>query len=71
MKKQLQIKRNEVAKQMAKIIRSKLFIGILCIVLAGAVAFLLLPRYYRSQSATEDVIRVAQDNGLGDDRGHF
>ena len=50
---------------MAEIIRSKLFIGILCIVLAGAVAFLLLPRYYRSQSATEDVIRVAQDIPAG------
>lgn len=50
---------------MVKIIRSKLFVGVLCIVLAAAVAFLLLPRYYKSQSATEVIVRVAKDIPAG------
>lgn len=50
---------------MAKIFRSKLFIGILCIVLAAAAAFLLLPKFFESQAATETVIRVKQDIPAG------
>lgn len=50
---------------MTKLIQNKLFIGILCIVLAAVVAFLLLPKFYESQAATENVIRVAQDIPAG------
>ncbi len=50
---------------MSKLFRSKMVIGVLCIVLAAVVAFLLLPRFYSSQAATESVIRVAQDVPAG------
>ena len=50
---------------MTKLIQNKLFIGVLCIVLAAAVAFLLLPRFYQSQAATENVVRVTQDIPAG------
>ena len=50
---------------MTKLIQNKLFIGILCIVLAAAVAFLILPRFYQSQAATENVVRVTQDIPAG------
>ncbi len=50
---------------MSKLFRSKMFIGVLCIVLAAVVAFLFLPRFYSSQAATESVIRVVQDVSAG------
>ena len=50
---------------MAKLIRSKLFIGALCILVAAAVAFLILPRFYQSKAATESVVRVARDIPAG------
>jgi pilus assembly protein CpaB len=50
---------------MTKLIQNKLFIGILCIVLAAVVAFLLLPKFYKSQAATENVIRASQDIPAG------
>lgn len=50
---------------MARLFRNKLFIGIICIVLAAAVAFLLLPQFFESQAATETVIRVKQDIPAG------
>ncbi len=50
---------------MTKLIQNKLFIGILCIVLAAVIAFLLLPRFYKSQAATENIIRVTQDIPTG------
>jgi pilus assembly protein CpaB len=50
---------------MTKLIQNKLFIGILCIVLAAVISFLLLPKFYKSQAATESVIRVSQDIEAG------
>ena len=50
---------------MTKLFRSKAFLGGICLVLAAAIAFLLLPRFYASQSATINVVRVAQDVPAG------
>ncbi|MFB0920034.1 MAG: SAF domain-containing protein, partial [Oscillospiraceae bacterium] len=50
---------------MTKLFKSKAFLGIICLVLAAAIAFLLLPRFYASQSATVDVVRVKQDVPAG------
>lgn len=50
---------------MTKLIQNKLFIGVLCIVLAAAIAFLLLPQYYKSQAATENILRVSRDIPAG------
>lgn len=50
---------------MTKLIQNKLFIGIFCIVLAAVIAFLLLPKFYKSQAATENVIRVSMDIPAG------
>jgi pilus assembly protein CpaB len=50
---------------MAKLFRSKAFLGSICLVLAAAIAFLLLPRFYASQSATVNVVRVMQDVPAG------
>ena len=50
---------------MTKLFRSKAFLGVICLVLAAAIAFLLLPRFYASQSATVSVVRVRQDVPAG------
>jgi pilus assembly protein CpaB len=50
---------------MTKLFRSKAFLGGVCLVLAAAIAFLLLPRFYASQSATVNVVRVTQDVPAG------
>ena len=50
---------------MTKLFRSKAFLGSICLVLAAAIAFLLLPRFYASQSATINVVRVTQDVPAG------
>lgn len=50
---------------MTKLIQNKLFIGILCIMLSAVAAFLLLPRFYKSQAAIENVIRVSKDIPAG------
>jgi len=50
---------------MTKLFRSKAFLGGICLVLAAAIAFLLLPRFYASQSATVSVVRVTQDVPAG------
>ncbi|NCB26031.1 MAG: hypothetical protein EOM62_11260 [Bacteroidia bacterium] len=50
---------------MTKLFRSKAFLGGVCLVLAAAIAFLLLPRFYASQSATVNVVRVMQDVPAG------
>ncbi len=50
---------------MAKQNRGRLLIGLLCLVIAAAVAFFLLPRLFASQSETENVIRVATDIPAG------
>jgi len=50
---------------MTKLIQNKLFIGVLCIVLAAVIAFLVLPQFYRSQAATENILRVSRDIPAG------
>lgn len=50
---------------MTKLFRSKAFLGCICLVLAAAIAFLLLPRFYASQSATVNVVRVSRDVPAG------
>ena len=50
---------------MGKRIRGRVLIGALCLALAAAVAFVLLPRMFASQSATERVIRAVQDVPAG------
>lgn len=45
---------------MLKIVRSKLFIGAMCLLLAGALAFGLLPRLYSAQSGTTEIVKLRQ-----------
>lgn len=50
---------------MAKLFRSKYFIGAVCILLAAAVAFFVLPRFYQEQAATETVVKVRRNIPAG------
>lgn len=50
---------------MTKLFKSKAFLGAVCLVLAAAIAFLLLPGFYASQSATVTVVRLAQEVPAG------
>lgn len=43
-----------------KLFRNKLFIGAMCLLLAGALAFGLLPRLYGAQSGTTEIVRLRQ-----------
>lgn len=44
-----------------KLLRNKLFLGALCMVVAAVIAFAVLPRFYKSQAETTNVVRVTQD----------
>ena len=48
-----------------KLLKSKAFLGAVCIVLAAVIAFGVLPWVYRSQAETVSVVRVAQDIPTG------
>lgn len=50
---------------MSKVFKSKIFLGIICLILAAAIAFLLLPRFYASKSNTTQAIKVTQDIPVG------
>ena len=50
---------------MSKVFKSKIFLGVICLVLAAVVAFLLLPRFYASKSNTTQAIKVTQDIPIG------
>ncbi len=50
---------------MTKLFRSKAFLGCICLVLAAVMAFLLLPRFYASQSATVNIVRVNKEVSAG------
>lgn len=50
---------------MSKVFKSKIFLGIICLVLAAVIAFLLLPRFYASKSNTTQAIKVTQDIPVG------
>ena len=50
---------------MIKLFRNKLFIGAMCLLLAGALAFGLLPRLYDAQSGTMEIVKLRQDAECG------
>ena len=45
---------------MLKLFRNKLFIGAMCLLLSGALAFGLLPRLYGAQSGTTEIAKLRQ-----------
>ena len=50
---------------MAKVFKSKIFLGIICIVLAAVIAFLILPRFYASKSMTTEAVKLNEDVPVG------
>ena len=48
-----------------KILKNRIFLSVLCIVLAGAISFLLLPKFYADKGATVMVLRAAEDIPAG------
>jgi len=48
-----------------KLLKNRIFLSILCLVLAAGVSFLLLPRFYENKSATVMVLRAAEDIPTG------
>jgi len=50
---------------MLKIFRNKMFIGAMCLLLAGALAFVLLPRLYSAQSSTVEIVKLKQNAEYG------
>ena len=50
---------------MLKIFKSKTFIGIICLLLAAVIAFLLLPRFYSARATVRNVVRVSKDVPAG------
>jgi len=48
-----------------KLLKNRIFLSILCLVLAAGVSFLLLPRFYENKSATVMVLRAAEDIPAG------
>ena len=50
---------------MAKVFKSKIFLGIICLILAAAIAFLVLPNFYASKSVTTHAVKLAEDVPVG------
>lgn len=48
-----------------KILKNRIFLSALCIIVAAAVSFVLLPRFYENKDATVMVLRAAQDIPAG------
>lgn len=48
-----------------KLLKNRIFLSVLCIVIAAVVSFLLLPRFYENKSATVMVLRAAEDITAG------
>lgn len=48
-----------------ELIKNRIFLSVLCLVLAAGVSFLLLPRFYEDKGATVTVLRAAQDIPAG------
>jgi len=48
-----------------KLLKNRIFLSVLCLVLAAGVSFLLLPGFYEAKSATVTVLRAAQDIPAG------
>lgn len=45
---------------MFRLIRNKIFIGAICLLLAGILAFVFLPRLYDAQSGTTEIVKLRQ-----------
>lgn len=50
---------------MAKVFKSKIFLGIICLILAAAIAFLVLPNFYASKFVTTHAVKLAEDVPVG------
>ncbi|MCB8818427.1 Flp pilus assembly protein CpaB [Desulfosporosinus shakirovi] len=48
-----------------KLLKNRIFLSVLCLVLAAGVSFLLLPRFYENKSATVIVLRAVEDIPAG------
>lgn len=48
-----------------KLLKNRIFLSVLCLVLAASVSFLLLPGFYESKSGTVIVLRAAEDIPAG------
>jgi pilus assembly protein CpaB len=48
-----------------KLLKNRIFLSVLCLMLAAGVSFLLLPRFYENKSATVMVLRAAVDIPAG------
>ena len=44
-----------------KILKNRIFLSILCIIIAGVISFLLLPKFYKDKGATVTILRVVED----------
>lgn len=50
---------------LASILKNRLFVGSLCLVMAAVISFGLLPRLYRDQSATTEIVKLRQSIEYG------
>jgi pilus assembly protein CpaB len=50
---------------MLRIFKNKIFVGVVCLLLAAVLAFLLLPRLYKAQASTVEVISLKQNVEYG------
>lgn len=48
-----------------KLLKSKAFVGVLCLILAATISFLLIPRFFAQQKATALIPRAAQEIAAG------
>lgn len=48
-----------------RLLKNRIFLSVLCLVLAAVVSFLLLPRFYENKSATVMILRAAEDISEG------
>lgn len=48
-----------------KIMKSKLFLGLICLIVSAAIAFVLLPRFYQSKADTINAVKLSQDVPAG------
>lgn len=48
-----------------KLLKNRIFLSVLCLLVAAGVSFLLLPRFYEDKSATVMMLRAAQDIPAG------
>lgn len=48
-----------------KILKNRIFLSAACIILAAAISFILLPKFYEDKGVTVTVLRAAQDIPAG------